>query len=138
MTLTYEQCLELKEAGFPQELKYGDGFYPIHESRNTRVITLHGSEHAYRCGPGRCGCECTYCYPYACKNGLKIPTLEELIDACGEHLSELGRLGEDGLFKWYAEENNRELTRHYAATPSEAIANLWLALQKKEITSLEK
>lgn len=54
------------------------------------------------------------------------PTLEELIEACGEDFSLLSKV-KDG---WYCESypNVKDVI---GSTPSEAVANLWLALQDK-------
>lgn len=60
------------------------------------------------------------------------PTLEELIEACGDELDSMYR-GSDG--SWLAEQplteypnGERERKEGEGSTPSEAVANLWLAL----------
>ena len=53
-----------------------------------------------------------------------VPTLEELIDACGEHFGSLDKQ-HDG---WLARANGDQ--RCFAGTPVEAVAGLWLTLQK--------
>lgn len=126
--MNYELAKELKDAGFPQELKMGDWFYPIHESTHLRLVTLHGSEHTERCGHGRCDCECNYCYPDACRDGLKVPTLEELIEACGEGFHKLSKTG---VWSTYGARSNGAVEIEVGANPTEAVARLWLALNKK-------
>lgn len=63
------------------------------------------------------------------KEGIFFPTLEELIEACGIEFGSLTLLGEDAKYRWYAD--NREGVRYYGATPLEAVANLYLALNIK-------
>jgi hypothetical protein len=54
-----------------------------------------------------------------------LPTLEELIDACGENFGSLSKQ-HDG---WLAYANYDQ--SFFAKTPAEAVARLWLALQKR-------
>lgn len=64
-----------------------------------------------------------------------IPTLSELIEACGE-FNELVNLGD----KWIAYGGGKDTVRNVeqwhafgeGSTPEEAVANLWLALNKHE------
>lgn len=73
-----------------------------------------------------------------------VPTLEELIDACGDNLFTLLRRKFDPSLSWkdkWPEEttedavwfayqgDEKEIGQPYA-TPSEAVANLWLELKK--------
>lgn len=130
--MTYELALKLKEAGYPQELRHGDRFYhSFLTGEREFLITHHGSEHTPNCGPNNCECECDYCYPFACKDGIKSPTLSELIEACGMWFYELIKQ-ED---KWYAgtklEDGRPKYGSGTGSTPEEAVANLYLALQKK-------
>ena len=53
------------------------------------------------------------------------PTLEELIEACGENFGSLDKQ-HDG---WLASANFNQ--NCFAKTPAEAVARLWLALQKR-------
>jgi hypothetical protein len=53
-----------------------------------------------------------------------VPTLEELIDACGDDFGSLDKR-HDG---WLARANRDQ--RCFAGTPAEAVARLWLMLQK--------
>ena len=54
-----------------------------------------------------------------------VPTLEELIDACGENFGSLDKQ-HDG---WLARANGDDSC--FAGTPAEAVARLWLTLQKQ-------
>jgi hypothetical protein len=54
-----------------------------------------------------------------------VPTLEELIEACGENFGSLDKQ-QDG---WFAYANYDQSC--FAGTPAEAVACLWLALRKR-------
>ena len=62
---------------------------------------------------------------------MYAPTLEELIEACG---SELRYLFQDNEGNWEAAQGplvGKQFLRHYSiacATPTEAVARLWIAL----------
>jgi hypothetical protein len=71
------------------------------------------------------------------RDRVYVPTLTELIEACGERFGSLGRdwLDDTGRF-WRAIDRGREETvppriEQTGDTPEEAVARLWLALQKK-------
>lgn len=76
-------------------------------------------------------------------NKIETPTLEELIDACGWRFACLGKsLGNKD--DWYAcaggnyKESDNELKYDLlreGKTPSEAVANLWLAIKEAEFWS---
>lgn len=57
---------------------------------------------------------------------FELPTLEELIEACGGKFGAL--MVGPGLGLWTARGNGVEI---HAPTPTEAVAKLWLALNKK-------
>ena len=57
---------------------------------------------------------------------IYAPTLEELIDACGENFGSLNKQN-DG---WCASANYDQ--SFLAKTPTEAVARLWLALQNDD------
>lgn len=99
--MNYELAKKLKDAGFPQ-----DG-YPRGDMVVDDIVCeqCNDRHHAY------------------------APTLEELIEACGIEFGSLTLLGEDAKYRWYAD--NREGVRYYGATPLEAVANLYLALNIK-------
>ena len=59
--------------------------------------------------------------------------LSELIEACGDKFDALGKCKNDGMSRivdgWIAvDEDNK---RRWGKTPEEAVAKLWLALNKK-------
>jgi len=98
--MNYELAKELKEAGFPQ-----DG-------------------HRRACPHGR-GCNSDEC-------AVSYPTLSELIEACGEEFYSLTKnplspkLWDASRIK-DSEGARRTILAH---TPEEAVARLWLALDK--------
>lgn len=102
--MNYETALALEKAGFPQE---GNGSW-ICEKEG-----LH---------PGR-----------ESEEDLYLPTLEELIEACGDESFVLGRsfdkCGRAG--DWDAQVYDAKTrTIGTGSTPNDAVANLWLALNK--------
>lgn len=102
--MTYELAKKLKEAGFPQKEELG-----------ARYITPKGL-YAY--------------YPDNFRQEAYSPTLSELIEACGEKFGMLrSPLGQR---KWTAQGDGGEsLVFTEGSTPEEAVARLWLALNKK-------
>jgi hypothetical protein len=61
-----------------------------------------------------------------------VPTLEEIIEACGHGIWNLTKTNEAVTY-WHASNGlrDRECKYGYGTTPEEAVANLWLALSKK-------
>jgi len=105
--MNYELAKQLKDAGFPQSKQWGE----ITDIDNKVV-------------------------GFVDKYGNKIvPTLEELIDACGEEFGELvclSNLGSNGsITEWWATQKEEGL-QGQGETPTEAVARLWLELNKKE------
>lgn len=66
--------------------------------------------------------------PSTCEQMGCYPTLSELIEACGEQFRYLIRDGEKSWRAWGIQ--GYELKHNYL-TPEEAVARLWLALNKK-------
>ena len=71
------------------------------------------------------------------RDGVKFPTLSELIEACGDEFIGLRRhkiAGVEGVIRWQI-----EMRPVLYKTPEEAVARLWLALNKSDtITRFEK
>ena len=61
------------------------------------------------------------------KDNAYIPTLEELIEACGDRFAMLGK-NKDG---WRSMSNGNFGANVEGTSPDEAVANLWLILNKK-------
>ncbi len=116
--MTYELCKKLKDAGFP--IKEWD---------------------------------CSCCLEM--KGRLEIPTLSELIQACGDRFVMVGndkahenfslggrnyvlkqQINGENMWRSYAYTGRKEdpigkIVEEYGNTPEEAVANLWLELNKK-------
>lgn len=79
---------------------------------------------------------CPGCY---CSPSDILPTLSELIEACGDRFSSLGHFKEDNhweaatFFEGFKEGWQDRLGEGVAtgSTPEEAVANLWLKLNHK-------
>lgn len=129
--MTYELAKELKEAGFPQ--RYYPSYYKLDKKTNE-----------YRWEDPNCSVVDN-------KTDLSVPTLSELIEACGDGFESLcrvpdgelvdGKTGKSIGVMWraypsdnaYYEELNGDCQKeccgdYLADTPEEAVANLWLAL----------
>lgn len=104
--LDYNLCRQLKEAGFPQHESHC-GEYHCCKDQECFLPTLNGSMKPEE-------------YPESICN----PTLEELIDACGDEFNSLIRFKEFWQAKGFT-------TVGHGLTPEEAVANLWLAIQIK-------
>ncbi len=101
--MNYELAKQLKDAGYEVKnpSRYSDGI----------PITLHDD-----------------CVPI--KNVYLIPSLEELIEACGDEFGELMRWKADGWYACKTDEGGSD-RRLWKKTPLEAVADLWLSLNKK-------
>jgi hypothetical protein len=112
--MNYDLAKELKAAGFPniKDLQHREG---------REFIPSDGSVPVYSLGDA------------ANVDNWFVPTLEELIGACGERFQDLCLLGEGGQFQWYCsitKGSDGEYVRYYGGTPTEAVSRLWLALDK--------
>lgn len=101
MTLTYNDCKELKEAGFP---------YPDNWEDLMTLDDLSGRGKMYR------------------------PSLEHLIEACGDRFRSLtnwGRVGELGGWNAISESIDEKFISVYSDSPIQAVKNLYCALKTK-------
>lgn len=113
--MTYKLAKKLKDAGFPQKLTRGnsDAYLPGKEGIQT-VIEILKEDSEY----------------------IKIPSLSELIEACGDRFMSLeSQMNESGEWKAKCTTMFRDgIALHdnfvYGATPSEAVSNLWLELNR--------
>lgn len=120
--MNYELFKKLKDAGFPQN-KHGTGIWIDEETKQSSPSIWLSSRRDMDLD------KCIY-----------VPTLEELIEACGEKLRLLAPdtfLGK--INRWIAYESIDE--NYYpsgrkgtGSTPLEAVVNLYLALQSVIIT----
>jgi len=105
--MNYKLAKQLKDAGFPQKANKNSGIYL---DRNTVVKPIMKPSDLMP------------------KEYTVIPILEELIDACGDEFFKLINLnGEEG---WHAEAHNFKGGK-IGKTKKEAVAKLWLKLNKK-------
>lgn len=118
--MNYELANELKKSGFPQK---GDSLYayiPI-EVGFGMAGTLNG-ESDWRDNIGK----------------VYIPTLSELMEACGSRIHAMFRIVHTREAKsgkrWKITGKNTKTTQFivYGSTAEEGVANLWLALNEKK------
>lgn len=117
--MKYETALKLKEAGFPQ-ITF-DTLFPY-----------RGHYEALIDGRVRDLGDGTSTIPQ--ENLVYIPTLEELIEACGENFWALTKLKMRPDLGWKAEQYVvGSSVESLGKTPDEAVANLWIALYSKPL-----
>lgn len=138
--MNYELAKKLKEAGFPQELNNGDWAYFTDKDEYTdNEIHLMHDDNDEGCFVGN-----SYSHRYFDHDPTswtKVPTLSELIEACGEDLiaiqREFNEFNEFTKFtecKWCAVNEWEDYyppdvhRGGYGHTPEEAVAHLWLSL----------
>ncbi len=106
--MDYKLAKQLKDAGFPQDICAGQSFF-IDSKCNGRVWTDKE--------------------PCKLIDNVKIPTLEELIDECGEQFGYLTKvITKEGVF-WEAFDIDGN-SGGKEKIKKEAVAKLWLKLQK--------
>lgn len=105
--MTYELAKQLKDAGFPQEM-----------------VCYHGEDTL---------CDCAEVFMSGKQTEVYLPTLEELIEACGEGFQSLTREGMQSYSAFSKDYISHEASTNgcEGKTPSEAVAKLWLELNKK-------
>ncbi len=111
--MNYELAKKLKDAGFPQtEEKYCKCRFLTMEEKDVVPVV------------------------YDCKTErVSNPSLSELIEACGDRfLSVMHVVGaDDHQNYWIAtDRENIGSHKHEGSSPEEAVANLWLELNKKQ------
>lgn len=114
--MNYELAKKLKDNGFPQY----EGHFRFKAWIEAQNIKTDYTESHHP--------EAVHC-----------PTLSELIEACGEDFWSLTRVNK---VMWGATVLDNEMNMKYlgeGSTPEEAVANLWLMLQSKNVnTQAEK
>lgn len=126
--MNYDLALKLKTAGFPQELENGNWAYCLDCGETSDLHLMHddndegnfvGNDYGHRFKD----------FPE--DNWIKVPTLSELIDACGDRFFKLVKVDVEEYLKfgnWHA--YSTEEDDCYGKTPEEAVVNLYLALKK--------
>lgn len=119
--MTYELAKELKDAGFPQgdsvdnlfELSIAADFARKHRPNHELIKQYELAEKAL-----------IDLYGKGVEEHVRIPTLSELIEACGTC-----------QLSWYADAKYAQALSNNllgeGTTPEEAVARLWLTLNKK-------
>lgn len=139
--MNYELAKKLKDAGFPQEMVGGDYcFYGskvyIHTGGGHLEVPSNRKEGLYMGMGSTCciaGNEEKYLFNIYDDLVVKIPTLSELIKACGGKLT-LTDVGPN----WRAYKHGLPESDCDGQTPEVAVANLWLELNKKDEFKKEK
>ena len=106
--MNYELAKELKDAGFPQSGQFGF-------SRKRDGSPVYN-------GPA---------YLINDEDWVVAPTLEELIEACGDGFLSLSRWQSGNSWHWYCNDDETGAVASEGTTPAEAVARLYLALNKK-------
>lgn len=116
MSISYELAKELRENGFKQDFGWG-GWICEHEAEYDPKRELF--------------CNCTG------DKLIRLPTLEELIDACGKGFMSLATLhrerknGELYITEWCASSfMTSPWIQESGSTASEAVARLWICIHK--------
>ena len=112
MSLDYNTALKLKNAGFSQKTTNCHGLY------------YREGDSGYLISEYKDGIEKEFVY---------FPTLEELIEACGDEFLAILKLVHKRDNNWECRGRRTKTTEYhlFADTPSEAVALLWLALNEK-------
>lgn len=120
--MTYERAKKLKEEGFPQHLRQYPRYYEDNELNMPTVRRQLMVENP----------AIELSDEYTQNATVYIPTLSELIAACGDEFGTLGRAkNTQGEISWGATMRSKQYeSMYWGNSPQEAVANLWLALQK--------
>lgn len=112
--MNFELAKKLKDAGFPQD--------KINTSRNGDGVSYLDS--GMERGHERDISASDY---YKLQDRCYVPTLSELIEACGEEFMKLQR-HDSGM--WFVFSSDHGILLPWSSTPEEAVANLWLKLNE--------
>lgn len=80
--------------------------------------------------PCKVGPDCEQWWYFPGKEAIHAPTLEELIEACGSDYFSMEECSPNRSGIWYAKSRYVDV-RTEGDTPTEAVAKLWIALNKK-------
>ena len=107
--MEYKLAKELEKAGFPQGMGKGCTCY---DNKTKEIITdyTEGDQVITDC--------------------VKIPSLEELIDACGDEFEALIKQSGGWNATNFQANGSRKIKIGPGETPTEAVARLWLVLNK--------
>lgn len=137
--MDYKTAQQLKDAGFPQEIKAGD---IVFWNKELWIHTGggHNGEEGLYFKKGQLCCKpeddvmvSSYLRNILDKEVLLIPTVPELIEACGDGFINLNR-HKDRKGVWYRVFGikNKEIITTMGKTSLEAVAKLYIELNKKK------
>lgn len=112
--ISYDLAKKLKDAGFPENL------FRL-KSCPCMDMTVE-KDGTWACGHSK-------------DELVSVPTLSELIEACGEDFGSIRKIWDhytEAFLYWFAECTNEKGICCEGSTPEEAVANLWLALSQKK------
>ena len=104
--MTYEVAKRLKDAGFPQRFNRGSAF-----NAQGEIFYFTGDRQGK-----------------VSETDISIPSLNELIKACGDHFGGLEHFPDEVTNKFRAFSLPDRSNSFFGDTPEEAVAKLWLAL----------
>lgn len=133
--ISYKLAKTLKNAGFPQGLKHGDWAFvseELHLAHSDNDTGWFMGEDYTTYFPSPDNDKYSERPPFS--EYVKCPTLSELIEACLDFYYP-SHFSMGGMNTWWAilrdEHNSKALVPvQSGSTPEEAMANLWLELQK--------
>ena len=111
--MNYKLAKQLKDAGFPQEVSWGDFLYDDELGHKILYTVKKDNSEAI--------------------SGLsKIPTLSELIEACGDMFHNLSRFNGDWMVNFRMLDGNLRQSKwdSQGKTPEEAVAKLYIKLNE--------
>lgn len=118
--MTYETAKKLKDAGYPQD---GANLYAVryHLTDNGNMEYLMGGLALRNT-------------PYDEGKMVMVPDLSSLIRSCGDALVSINRESLPLRFGgWYCHSDIGHATRAGDSTPEEAVADLWINLNKHDV-----
>lgn len=114
--MKYELAKRLKEAGFPQTIDRGDTYFSDSKEPCLNELDKMGEETVLQEN-----------------NPIRLPTLSELIEACGEKFA--GLTYDKDFNNWHTQvwmpNGMKAESLNVSSTPEEAVALCWLALNEK-------
>lgn len=128
--MDYELAKKLKDAGFPQKIwefsLANYAYCSLEDCCNCELHLLHldNDEGGYT------GNDYQHREYNSVQDWIKVPTLSELIEACGESIKSIDFIRDINLVVAYS--GNFTGVKGEGATPEEAMANLWLELNKQK------
>lgn len=127
--MTYELAKELKEAGFPMTAKPRTREIELSLKLDRRFV--EDPAHPLPPSPTKSGNSWQQDYEAYVQHAICFPTLSELIEACGDKFREVKKHLSKGGFWTASTARQAGGLCERGTNPEEAVARLWLALNKK-------